>query len=322
MKKILKSVLSVLIAVILFYLAYQFLLDADLKVILFEISFINLLKSALFLIMSFIISGLELKYIYGKNGIKLSKYDTFSIPFVINLWGVIIPLQGSFLYLITYLKTKYDTKVKDSFYLYAFIFLVSLSFFGIVGLVIFPFIDLDSIEILVILCFISFSPLLLILGLKILKLIHFNNKLLVRLSVTLEYILSNMTVLIKNIRTLTTIIFFNLLTTLVNTLWTYWITTLYDLDVSFSILLLVSIIMKLSMLFKITPGNLGVNQLANGGIFILFGYDASVGVFISIFQFLTLFLFSYPLGLLFTIINMKYFSFSELKKLFSSKSEN
>lgn len=320
MKKILKSTLSVLIAIILFYLAYTFLLDVDFKKTLFEISFINFLKSAFFLFVSFIISGIELKYIYKKKGIFLSNYDTFTIPYVINIWGVIIPLQGSFLYLITYLKTKYKAKVKDSFYLYAFIFLVSLSFFGIVGLVVFPFMDLFSIEILMILCFIAFSPLLLILSLKIIKLIHFKHKLLISLITSLQYILNNVSELIKNFKTLSVIIFFNILTTLVNTFWAYWISSLYNLEISFGILLLVSIIMKLSMLFKITPGNLGVTQLANGGVFILFGHDASVGVFISIFQFLTLFLFSYPFGLLFTLINLKFFTFSDLKELFSYKS--
>ena len=317
--KIFKSVFSVILALFLFLLAYKYLLNKELKSILLKVSFINILSSTLFVFVSFLVSGLQLNYMFNKQKVKLSNYDTLSIPYVINLWGYIIPLQGSFLYLITYLRSKYQIKLTDTSFLYAFIFLVSLSFFGIVGLIILYVTSNLTIEIFIILLLSATSPLFILLAVKFKKIFLLKNRFLIRVLDTFDYISTNMVGLLKNYKIVLMIVFFNLLITFINTLWSYWIIIVYNFDVPFSVVFVVSIIMNISMLFKFTPGNLGLNQIANGGVFILFGYDPSIGVFISIFQFLSLLVFSFPLGLIFSINNIKDFSVSDFRKVLSGK---
>jgi uncharacterized membrane protein YbhN (UPF0104 family) len=312
-----KSVSSIFLALGLFFIAYTYLLDSESKSILFDIPLFTHIKSFLFLIAAYLLSGLELQYIYNKTKkINFSLYDTISIPYVINLWGYIIPLQGSFLYFITYLKCKYKTQMKDTSYIYAFVFLVSLSFFGLLGLLFMPFTKLATTEILIVFMGIFLFPVLLILSNYLLKKLSVRLVIFTNIFSTIDYINTNISQLFKDYRTVIVIILFNIAITLVNTFWSYWITIEYNLNVPFSVLFLVSIIMKLSMLFKITPGNLGLNQLANGGVFLLFGYEPSVGVFISTFAYITLFLFSFPLGIVFSIINRKFFSIQDLKSIY------
>ena len=163
------------------------------------------------------------------------------------------------------------------------------------------------------------SPLFILLAVKFKKIFLLKNRFLIRVLDTFDYISTNMVGLLKNYKIVLMIVFFNLLITFINTLWSYWIIIVYNFDVPFSVVFVVSIIMNISMLFKFTPGNLGLNQIANGGVFILFGYDPSIGVFISIFQFLSLLVFSFPLGLIFSINNIKDFSVSDFRKVLSGK---
>ena len=320
-KDIFKITFSVILAVLFFYIAYTYLLEDTHKKLLFEISLKNHFIAGLFLIAFFLVSGIELKYVYKKTaGLKFTAYDTFSIPYVINIWGYIIPLQGSFLYMMSYLKLKYAYQIKKNVYVYAFIFLVNLSFFGLIGLLLISFTDFYTPVIFLILLFTFLLPLFLFVANYIFSKINSRLTFLNRIFTTLDYIISNLKKLMQNHLLVIYVILFNIAMTLLSTLWAYWICYEFGFNVPFSVLFLISIIMKLSMLFKITPGNLGITQLANGGIFFLFGYDPSIGIFISIFKFITLFLFSFPLGIIFSALNLKHFSLNKIKALFS-KSE-
>lgn len=314
--KKLRAVFSLGSAFVFFFFAYKYFLSEEHKALLFQIAPKNHFISGLFLVLSFLISGFELRYVYHKSSfLKLSFYDTISIPFVINVWGYIIPLQGSFLYFMGYLKAKYGFSLKNNAYIYAFIFFINLSFFSLVGLFILPFSSFFSWAIFSILL-LSFSlPLLIILSNSLLNKLLSKVQLLSKPLKAIIELVSNFSSLSQDPVLVANIIVFNLGITLINTLWSYWICLEFGFDIPFYILFLIGIVLKISMLFKITPGNLGVKQLANGGVFLLFGYEPSIGVFISVFQFVTLFLFSFPLGLIFSYINSKHFSLSKLRNI-------
>ncbi|MCC6447870.1 MAG: hypothetical protein IT215_04210 [Chitinophagaceae bacterium] len=65
--------------------------------------------------------------------------------------------------------------------------------------------------------------------------------------------------------------------------------------------------MKLTVFFKFTPGNLGVNQFASSGIILLVGGSLADGFTLSLYQTATGVIVSFLLGSVFSIINLKYF---------------
>lgn len=321
-KNILKYSSLLFFSFLLLFFVYHIFLSKEHKNLLFEISLSNHLISAFFLLSTFLVSGFELKYVYNKTKqIKFDTYDTLTIPYVINVWGYIIPFQGSFLYLMTYLKLKYKVKIQESLYIYIYIFLISLSFFGFIGFLFLLFTDYVSLMLILIFVNLFMIPVYVYLSKLLMSKIKVKNKLLSQVFAFVEHLISNIHYLNKEKKMIIILILINIILTVLNTLWSYWICNIYNFDIPFFVLFLISIIMKLSMIFKITPGNLGLVQIANGGVFILFGYDASVGIFISLFQFLTLLVFSFPMGMIFTIKNLQYFSFSNLKSIFISKKQ-
>lgn len=315
-----KYVLSVLLAVFLLFIAWHFFLSEQHKAFLRGISFTKHIISAAFLALSYLVAGLQLRYVYKKTAnIRLSSYDTVFMPYVINIWGYIIPLQGSFLYAMAYLKVKYNMQLKAAAYIYVFIFLASTAFFGLVAACILPFTPLFSTTVFCVLLLMASMPLWLYLVKKILDLFHFQNIFLQKIKRILQDVFSGIQIFFKDYKLCLYLICYNFLLTIINTAWAFWICVSFGFDIPFFALLMIGFVMKITMLFKITPGNQGLIQLANGGIFALFALDPSSGIFISLFKTITLFLFSFPIGIIGSIINLKHFSANNIKNLFKQK---
>ena len=101
-------------------------------------------------------------------------------------------------------------------------------------------------------------------------------------------------------------------------LWLNVIAEILDYKMSFVAILITAILSKLALLLRFTPGNIGVNQFAFSGIFVLLGLAASQGVSISLYVSAAYFCISFTIGIVFHIINLKHIS---LNKMFLSQNE-
>jgi len=82
----------------------------------------------------FLIQGLELLLLLKKRNVLLEKKDTVTLPFSMNLWGHFIPVQGGFLYFLTFIKSKYGVSVFSLTGAYFWLFFLGLSVDGTMGL--------------------------------------------------------------------------------------------------------------------------------------------------------------------------------------------
>ena len=305
---LLKYIFSLLLTAFLLVFLFKNVLTSVQLVLLKSISFQSYFLSGLFLLATFIFSGFQLRKVYDYSQVvKLSWFDTFTLPMVMNFWGYIIPIQGSFIFSTLFLKSKYKTSVPSMVGIYLSVFSISLSLGGLMG--VFFYIWSQSLDIVFLLfsIFLLFNPLVLIFFSIFLQ----SSKVLTRLLGKYAYFLSEfirpIIVYFKQPKLIIQTLLWDVAIVLVFALWSFWISEKYNLEIPFMALLVTGFLIKITLLFKFTPGNLGLMQLGVGGIFALMGLDYASGVFISLYQLVCLVVISFPISLLISIFNFKYF---------------
>lgn len=320
MNNFIKVILSILTAVVLIYVGINYFLTAEQRNLLLTVPFkVHAISIAIALLIQ-TISGIELKLLYRKmSNIKLSVYDTITLPLVINLWGFIIPFQGSFFYTISYIFAKYKKSISDSVKVYLVSLSVSMSFAGLIGIIYFITVDIFISKLFLIISFCLFiNPFILFFIAKLSS--QFNTTQSVWASQLSKKIGKLLELNQVNVKSILYLIILNIINVALTTLWSYWIIISLNINLNIIQLILISLLMKLTILVKITPGNIGLSQFASGGIALLVGGTINDGFLLSAFQYLSVIIVAITLGSLFSLVNMKYFSWKMLKSmLFSEK---
>ncbi len=304
-----KNKLLYIFAIILFVFIFKYFITDEYIDILLEVTTSEIVISMLIAMFIFAISGFQFSYILNKNSdVKLSVIDKFFFPISRNLWSYIIPFQGSLAYSVAFCKLKYKVAVTSGISINVYMMLFNIFIAGFIGLY-FSILknDFSSIIFFVSVLFL-FSPFLLIFSNYIFKLLP-NSKIEIfqKLKNSLEAILSDVSILWKDIKFSFNILLFNILHITITVLWFYWASIILNLDIDLISILFLSLILKISLLFKITPGNLGVEQLLSGAVFVLIDQNAADGVVISLFNKAITMILSGTIGSVFTIYNLKYF---------------
>jgi hypothetical protein len=238
-----------------------------------------------------------------------------------NLWGYIIPFQGSFLYTITYIYSKYKKSISDSMRVYIITLSVSMSLAGLIGLIYAMVSTVYIPKVFLVICIpLLFNPYILILLSKFTgKYKHSQKTWFKKLMERVDSLIQ-----IKGIDQ--QLIFYMLLLNVVNvsfyTLWSYWIAISLNLNLDIFQLVIITLLMRLTVLIKITPGNLGISQFASGGIAVLVGGAINDGFLLSTFQYLTMIIVAVTVGGICSFLNMKHMNWQSLKSLVSRKGTN
>lgn len=315
-----KGLASYCIGILLIYIVIRYFLSHDYLEIVKRISLYDLLIALLITLLIFYISGVQYFYILKKFFNKgINPTDILLLPISMRLWAFIIPVKGGLLYSTAFLKFKYKIKVTEGFSISIYIYWVSLFLTGVIGL----FFAIKNNMVLSLISFVSLlfllSPLVIVISTLILKKIPIHNHpLLHNLQKGLSSTVHNIDSLWKDFKTTITILCITILHTLASILLYYWANIVFGLSLSILSIIILTLVMKLSIIFRFTPGNLGVEQLVSGGVVAILGGKAGDGVLISLFVTLTTVIIAFSLGTLSTLYNMKYFNADNLKTLLRS----
>ena len=318
MTTVIKTILAFLFAALLLYLGFHYFLSDEQKKMIFAIPFTVHAISFLLVIPCYLIGGIELRLLYSRvSKIKLSAYDTATLPFVINLWGFIIPFQGSFFYMLAYILSKYKKGITESIRVYLISFSVAMSIAGFAGGLYYFVTDYKFPLLFFILCCLLFiNPFLLYLTGRLSSMYNGKSKWMKPFAEKLSEVVSSESIDRQLIFFLAGIKIINVILT---SLWCWWIVANLHLQLSFMQLILISLLMNIMALVKITPGNLGLSQFASGGIALLVGGTMNDGFLLSSFQYLTIIIAAVILGGIFSFFNMKYFSWQAFKSMMAKK---
>ncbi|MBN2790142.1 MAG: flippase-like domain-containing protein [Candidatus Delongbacteria bacterium] len=309
-----KNLLIYIVTALLIYFVISHYITSEQIELLQNVSLFQIAISILIALMIFTVSGNQFSYILFKSTkTKLSIPDRIGFPTARNLWSYIIPFQGSFAYSLAFIKFKYKVNLKDGLSINIYLLLFNFFFTGLVGI----YYSLQSNSLPVLFLIISISllsiPLLLLLFDRVLKNIKTPEfKILKFLIDNLSKVSTGITILWKDLKFTAYVFLFNVIHTIVTIIWFYWTVHIFNLDIDIISVIFLALILKISLIFRLTPGNLGVEQLIYGGIFALMNYDPKIGVLISLFHKSITIIISLTVGSLFTFINFKYFSFSTI----------
>ena len=309
-----KNIWSSVLGILLIGLAIYFSQPVFQKVYFQETPATFFVISCLFVLKLFFLSSWVLKKLLERQNVQFGWLMTFQLPHAMNLWGLLIPIQGSFVYFSALMKARYQLGYLKISANYLWLFALELTLDGLIGLGFvfsFHFNGLLAFIFAAMALNLFFWPVLRLFFLRLHK----------------KFPLGFVGKIIHNINTLISEIYsfslkdylrfgvLSLITTAFSVLWAWVVCKQFNLTIGIDGVVLATVLMRIGLLIKFTPGNLGTMQLATGGIFALLGYSAADGIFLSVWQYATVLMVSIPIGIWGTLSNRRYFSW---KSLFSS----
>lgn len=262
-------------------------------------------------VLTSLVQGKMLYLILKKDAVHLPTLDIFYLPYSMNVWGYIIPFQGSLVYFLLFLKAKFNKQPIKLFAFYIWLFFLELSIDGLLGLALLFFFK----------AYIFLTPLFLLMtanilvGLLVVR--RFSKIKVLSSSTFLTKIFSQVKLGLDSISAFSSYNYFQLsvlsvANTFLSALSSFTIVWYFKLDVAFPALFLITVLLRISLLFKFSPGNIGFAQLASGGLFALLGLPPEIGVLISLWQQSVGLILSVPLGLYGTWRNRAFFTFRSI----------
>lgn len=233
------------------------------------------------------------------------------LPYTMNLWGFIIPIQGSFIYFVALLKAKYKLSIVNMSANYLWLFALELTIDGFIGLIF--ILIYKKAQILFPVFFLMTTNLLFIFTFRfiLIKIAPIPaNRFAVRLSEKLNALVNE--IYSFSFSEYLKFGFFSFLITSTGVFWSFILTQQLNLGIDFAGLVLVAVLMRIGLLIKLTPGNIGTVQLATGGIFTLLGYSIQDGIYLSIWQQGLILFLSIPVGILGTMFDSKFLTLGHL----------
>jgi len=291
----------------LIYIGFEFLLTGEQKSLFFSTSIRTHLISIVFLLPVYVSGGIGLRLLYGKiSKATISIYDTITLPIVMNLWGFIIPFQGSLIYTSSYIYSKYKKSISESARVSLVSFSISMCLAGFIGIIFFYTTRIYVPDLFLLMSFLLFiNPGIFYSVSRLAG--HFKSPELAWMRKMFEWSRGIFSLDQIDGKLIFYLLLVNILNVACTTLWSYWIVLSLNLNLTIMQLILIALLMKFMLLVKLTPGNLGLNQLASGGIALLVGGTVSDGFLLSAFQYVSTILVAFTLGTVFTVVNLKYF---------------
>jgi hypothetical protein len=252
----------------------------------------------------FTVSGLQMRLALEKSeGVALSLLDTFALPVTQSFWGHVIPIQGSFIYGATFLKAKYGANVSGTMAVYLFITFCSLMIGALFGIVYSLLTHLTYIAVFI---FLALLPIWILIADKLLAMMRPRSGLMARIRGFTALVLQTVLTLFSDPLFVFKVVAIDLAYVLLFSLWSLHLSGSLGLDIPFPIWVLVSFFIKLTIIAKFTPGNMGVIQLFTGGVLAAYGHPLEAGILISTLQLGLLVVMSFPIAIILTIVQFKY----------------
>lgn len=262
----------------------------------------------------FLFNGLYIPYLIKKQYDKvISLPDYFLLPAMMHLWSYIIPFRGGLVFSTIYLKQKYKLRLSEGVSIGIYTFIFGLILTGMYG--IYFSIRHSSLLLFFFSLFLLASPLSIYILQGLLKKSNSRKKVLARLIVFCNNITSNINSLFSDISTNLIVLAINLASLFFNIILFYFAASFLNMNLAFSQIVLISLITRLSIIFRVIPGNMGIQEIFSGSASALAGGDAADGIVIAIYVRLFSLAIALIFGILGVVINRKYLNIKSLFKI-------
>lgn len=248
--------------------------------------------------------------------LRLPVIEILILPLMMHLFLYLMPMKGGMLFQVFYSKHKYHLDMSKGFSLGLMVFLNSLLLTIFLGLAMIYMLPVDSLRLKLIIwamgaglvgmvVSMSFLPSANIVGEGLLN--RFLNFLInVRVQLMEQF---------KNVRLFFGLLVTTLVSVVIQAFW-FWQTALaLGVSCDYAPVLLVVLVLRIILLVRILPGNLGVQELMIGVVFATAGFQIEEGLMIGVITRLISVFWSAVIGLPALYSNLQYFGSSSLSGL-------
>lgn len=250
--------------------------------------------------------------------LSLPAIETLTLPLMMHLFLYLMPMKGGMLFQVFYTRHKYHLDLSKGFSLGVTIFLSSLLLTIFLGLGMVYMLPVQSPQLKLIIWAMGAS----LVGMMVLMaMLPAGNIVGSGLRERIMNFLINVRVQLmrqfKDIRLFFWLIITTLVSVMIQAVW-FWKTALVlDIPCQYGPVLLVVLILRIILLVRLLPGNLGVQELMIGAVFATAGFQIEEGLMIGVITRLVSVFWTAVIGLPALYSNLQYFGSSDLGELLS-----
>lgn len=316
-KRTIINILSYLAMIVLLVIVFCVFIRKNEIELLCRIDFFSFVVLIGFTLVFYMVGGLQYYVLKDMYGINLEKKDILLLPVSMNLWSFIMPLQGSAFFFMLFLKHRHKVKISDSLSITIFLYLITVFFAGLVGIIFAVIYNLTfSLFSLISLIFLL-NPLFVVLGNKIASRVPEGKIKFIKSVIAFsKRTAGNMNSMWMNYKYVAIFLALIICRMLVSTFWYMWIVRILGYhDVPFLSLLLLALWLTVSLIVRFTPNNWGVLQLVSGLMFSLIALSPQQGVMISMVASATLTIVAFTLGVAANLYYLRSWKIKSLKEI-------
>ena len=251
--------------------------------------------------------------------LSIQPLDVLTLPLMMHVFTYLMPLKGGLLFQIFYSRSKYYLDLSEGFSLGITVFLISVLLSVVVGLAI----SLNMNPVPGVLTYLlAVMGLGLVLLAIVLPFIPTEQKVTQRLVARLFNFLIRVRMQVKNFALLGGLIVSTLLSVFIQSLW-YWQTThILGINSTFAPIVLMVLFLRIFLVVRLVPGNLGVQELVIGVIYSAAGFTLEQGLMVAFLTRLVSVILAGTIGLTSLYSNMRYFDTDSIPGLIRNVATN
>lgn len=309
---------------LLLFIAVTILSDPDYRVLVRKVSFFQLTAALLMGFFLFLINGYTLSFLVKRSYQTTIKcVDMVILPFMMHLFSYLIPFRGGLLFSAFFLKVKYRIKGTEGIAIGVFTLFVNLVITGLCG-VYYTFINQMLISMWTL-----FSILLILSPLVVWLLTRVANGMSLKAGSVLDkiktivYSISHSSQkLLADYRLGLTMLLLALVSIIGYVIFLYYSAVIFQMSIKLENIIMFALMMRLSTLVRLAPGNIGVQEFLSGGAYYMVGGNLNDGFAIALFvRFISLML-TFTIGTTGVLMNMRQFNVQKIKELWSAPEQS
>jgi uncharacterized membrane protein YbhN (UPF0104 family) len=316
--KRLYSILGFLAAILIFLSVSVYVFrNVNLQNLLSDVGPLEAAANVAFGTLYFFSFGVLMKMIY-KHHYKqnVSWPDTFQLPFMMHLWTYILPVKGGLVFQTFFMKAKYKLDLSKSFSVGVLVFVASLLITCVVGGILSA--TLTNVGTIQLLLLFLFGTLLLFLVASRyvtepgLPEPGFGNS-VIRF---IQNVLVQFRDQLKDIQLVQKLIAITLVSTLIHAAWFYHCAFILGFHPDVAGITLATVVLRIVTLVRILPGNLGIQELMIGSVFMAAGLGLEEGLTTSLLIRFVSAVLAATFGIAGLYVNFRYFDTDSFSGLF------
>lgn len=262
--------------------------------------------------------GILMKVVYNHHyKMDLSWTDTFTLPFSMHLWTYILPMKGGLIYQTFFVKAKYKLDMSKGFSVGVLVFAASLLITCFVGGAL-SFLVPNAFPLqLMLLAMFGCLLFFLLAGRFVKQPSESREGLINRLIQFVQEVLYQFNEQTKDKTLLFKLILVTLGSTLLHALWFYHCAYILGYEPNAIGILLATLVIRIVMLFRVLPGNLGLQEVMIGSVFLAAGLGLQEGLTTGILMRLSSVILAMLIGSVGLYVNFRYFETDSISGLIS-----